>query len=222
MYHVLNRANARAQLFASLRDYEAFEDVLAEAYARTPLRILAYCVMPNHWHFVVWPQLGEDSQVSDFFRWLANTHGQRWRRFNGTIGEGHVYQGRFKAFPVQEDDHLLNVNRYVERNALSAGLVSEAQRWRFSSLWRRTEGSAASRMLLASWPIPVPEDWVGIVNRPCTAHELERVRASIARGTPLGSPSWVARTAEQLGLQATLRPPGRPPRTEATVMANAA
>src|SRR5438270_7729787 len=114
VYHALNRATGRHPLFQKDGDYEAFERVLAEACARVPVRLLAYCVMPNHWHLVVWPKA--DGDLSRFTAWLTLTHTQRWHAHHHTAGTGHLYQGRFKSFPVQEDDHLLIVCRYVERN----------------------------------------------------------------------------------------------------------
>jgi putative transposase len=106
VYHVLNRSNGRHPIFRKEADYVAFERVLEEAFEREPLRILAYCVLPNHWHFVVWPKQGADRQVSEFFRWLTVTHTQRWHAHYHTSGNGHLYQGRFKSFPVESDDHL--------------------------------------------------------------------------------------------------------------------
>src|SRR5581483_3399563 len=118
--HVLNRANARLPLFTKEADYEAFERVLEEAYGREPLRILSYCLMPNHWHLVVWPKVGAGRQVSEFMRWLTVTHTQRWHAHRHTSGTGHLYHGRFKSFPIESDDHLYTVLRYVERNPLRA------------------------------------------------------------------------------------------------------
>lgn len=112
-FHVLNRGVARLTLFEKPEDYDAFECVLAEAHEREPLPIFAYTVMPNHWHFVVRPQT--NTQVSNFFRWLTHTHSMRWHAHYGTSGTGHLYQGRFKAFPVQDDEHLYAMLRYVER-----------------------------------------------------------------------------------------------------------
>ena len=120
-YHVLNRANARMTVFEDDADYEAFEKVLVEAVARTQTRLLAYCLMPNHWHLVVWPR--NDGELSRFVGWLTLTHTQRWHAHRHSTGSGHVYQGRFKSFPIQEDEHLYSVARYVERNARRANLV---------------------------------------------------------------------------------------------------
>src|SRR5690348_16103632 len=107
VYHVLNRANARLPLFHKDSDYAAFERILAEAKARVPMRVLAWCVMPNHWHLVLWPEA--DGCLSRFVGWLSLTHAQRWHTHYGNSGTGHIYQGRFKSFPIQEDNHFLAV-----------------------------------------------------------------------------------------------------------------
>jgi putative transposase len=208
VYHVLNRANARLPVFQKDGNYEAFERVLTEAYERLPVPILAYCIMPNHWHLLLWPR--EDGLLSRFMNWLTLTHTQRWHAHRQNAGSGHLYQGRFKSFVVAEDDHFLTVCRYVERNALRAGLVSRAEQWRWGSLWRRQSGSAEQVRSLGSWPVPLPAAWVKEVNRPQTEAELEAVRQSVRRGQPFGSEAWVAKTASRLGLETTLRPRGRP------------
>jgi len=132
IHYVLNRANARMTIFEKDGDYEAFELVLEEAVDRTQTTLLAYCVMPNHWQLIVWPH--QDGEVSRFVGWLTLTHTQWWRAHRHTRGSGHVYQGRFKSFPVQGDEHFLTACRYVERNALRANLVERAEAWRWCSL----------------------------------------------------------------------------------------
>jgi REP element-mobilizing transposase RayT len=129
IYHALNRAVARLPLFQKDGDYEAFERVLALALKKYPIRLLAYCVMPNHWHMVLWPR--EDGELSAFLRWLTLTHSMRWHTHYHTTGTGHLYQNRFKSFPIEADDHLYTVLRYVERNALRANLVKRAEDWLF-------------------------------------------------------------------------------------------
>ena len=114
-------------LFEKHEDYVAFEKVLDEAYAKTPMRVISYCLMPNHWHLVLWPT--RDGQTSRYMQWLTTTHMRRWHAHRGTRGTGPVYQGRFKSFPIQEDRHFLIVCRYVERNALRANLVEHAEDW---------------------------------------------------------------------------------------------
>jgi putative transposase len=208
VYHTLNRAVARLPLFQKPADYEAFLRVLAEALDEHPIAILAFVLMPNHWHFVLWPQ--DDGQLTNFCRWLTHTHSMRWHAHYHTSGTGDIYQGRFKAFAVQDDEHLYAVCRYVERNPLRANLVAGAEQWRWSSLWRRLHGDEQPRALLAPWPLPMPEDWLAYVNAPQTEAELAALRRSVERNCPFGSAAWQQPMAARLGLGHTLRPRGRP------------
>ncbi len=207
IYHVLNRANGRQVMFETPQDYQLWENVLLEAREHVPVRILAYCVMPNHWHLVLWPR--QDGDLSRFMAWLTLTHTQRWHAQHQSVGTGHLYQGRFKSFPVQSDEHFLTVCRYVERNALRAKLVKRAESWQWSSLWRRTQGLKQSQWL-ADWPVSRPRQWVKLANEPQTEEELADVRQCVQRGRPLGSQPWVQRTTRRLNLESTLRPRGRP------------
>ncbi len=208
IYHVWNRANGRHPIFEKTGDYEAFERVLREAQDQVAMRTLAYCVMPTHWHLVVWPR--RDGELSRFMAWLTLTHTQRWHAHYHSAGTGHLYQGRFKSFPIQTDAHFLTVCRYVERNALRAGLVVQAEEWRWSSLWRRTQGAS---QWLTDWPMAQPEDWVTWTNEPQTDTELEALRRCVARGRPFGTEAWVRRMIRRLNLEGTLRPRGRPRKT---------
>jgi putative transposase len=195
-------------LFEREADYDAFEKVLAEAVERVETRLLAYCLMPNHWHLVVWPR--ENGALSRFVGWLTLTHTQRWHAHRHSIGYGHVYQGGFKSFPIEEDEHFYSVARYVERNALRGNLVHRAEAWRWSSLHRWPEGAADEKPRLASWPLPRRSGWVEHVNASQTEAELAAIRRSVERGRPFGSESWSERTIRQLGLESTMRARGRP------------
>ena len=208
VYHVLNRANARMTIFEKDGDYEAFEKVLLEAVERTETRLLAYCLMPNHWHLVVWPR--KDGELSRFIGWLTLTHTQRWHAHRHSTGTGHVYQGRFKSFPTQEDEHFYTLARYVERNALRANLVRRAEQWPWGSLARWLRRSTEDRALLAAWPLPRRASWVDYANEPLTDAELAAVRQSVNRGRPFGDEKWSDRAVRRLGLESTVRPQGRP------------
>lgn len=203
-YHVLNRGNGGRTIFRSDGDYRAFLRLIAEATERVAMRILAFCLMPTHFHFVLWPR--DDEDLSRWMHWLMTTHVGRYREVHETIG--HVWQGRFKAFPIQQDDHLLTVLRYVERNALNAGLTDRAERWPWSSL----DPDAARKILLTSPPVPRTRDWLAFVNEPLTERERGDFSTSLRTGRPFGAPEWVRATATKLGLESTLRSRGRPPK----------
>jgi putative transposase len=203
----MNRSAGRLSIFHDDGDYAAFERVLAEAVARDRMRVCAHCLMPNHFHLVLWPD--RDGMLSRFMQWLTMTHTQRYRAWHESAGQGHLYQGRFRSFPIQEDWHFLSVCRYVERNALRAGLVARAEEWRWSSLWRRERGGPPCDWL-CDWPVDRPADWVARVNAPETAAELDAIRRCARRGQPYGAESWVGPTARRLGLAASPRPRGRP------------
>lgn len=210
VYHVLNRANARRTIFDNGSDYRAFENVLAETQEHVPIRILAWCLMPNHWHLVLWPR--QDGELSDYMRRLTVTHAQRWHAYRGSAGTGHLYQGRFKSFVVQHDAHFLSVCRYVEANALRANLVRRAEDWQWSSLGRACRGKTDLPPCIDAWPVVRPDDWIEYVNQPASAPDMTALRRCAQRGAPYGTKTWTGEIAGQLGLQSTLRPRGRPER----------
>jgi putative transposase len=211
-YHALNRGNARQEVFHKPEDYAAFLRLMAEANERPQgpaMRVLAYCLMPNHFHLVLWPRA--DGDLSRWMQWLLTSHVRRYHRHYG--GSGHVWQGRFKAFPIQKDDHLLTVLRYVERNPVRARSlpVRKAQRWPWSSA--AAPPPDAVRPLLVKGPVPRGADWLEWVNAPLSDAELTAIRHSVNRGAPYGNAAWQRRTSIALGLESTLRPRGRPRKT---------
>lgn len=204
-YHVLNRGNARQAIFHKPGDYDAFCRVLAEGLSAHPVDLFAWCLMPNHWHLLLRPRT--DDALGRLMAWVGVTHVRRHHEHYHTRGGGHLYQGRFKAFPVQGDAHFLTVARYVEANPLRAGLVARAEAWPWSSL-----GAAAGAhgLALAPWPVPRPGDWCERVNAALPPEVMADLRAGVNRGRPFGDPQWVADTAERLGLTHAFRGPGRP------------
>ncbi|MDY7110301.1 MAG: transposase [Planctomycetota bacterium] len=214
VYHVLNRGVGRMTLFETGEDYAAFERVMRRSQDCEPgVRLLAYCLMPNHWHLLLWPR--ENGELGRFMQRLTITHARRWQEHREAVGSGHVYQGRFKSFPVQTDGHFLTVARYIERNALRAGLVSRAEDWRWGSLsrWmhnRAGEREEEERPALSAWPVERPRHWRVLVNTPLNDVEMEALRSCVQRGRPFGSEKWIQVTARRLGLDSTFRRRGRP------------
>ena len=153
---------------------------------------------------VVWPEKAEE--LSKWMQWLMTTYIRRHHQIYGT--NGHVWQGRFKSFVVQQDDHLLNLMRYVENNPVRSGLVDSAGDWKWSSHGERL--GEKSRDITDSPPLDLPEDWRTYVDMPLTGGELERLRQSVNRQSPYGNGPWQSQVCEELGLESTIRPKGRP------------
>ena len=192
-YHVLNRGNRRQEVFAQPADYESFLRTRADALDRHPIRLLSFVVMPNHFHLVVWPE--EACAISAFMRWFMNAHIRRHHMFNRLWGTGHLYQGRFKAFPIQRGDHLLTVHRYVEANALRANLVRRAQEWPYSSLVR--DSCSDGRGLLSQGPVARPDDWSELVNQLQSRAVRDALRTCAQRQIGFGDPAWVTALEKQ-------------------------
>lgn len=208
VYHVLNRANARVQIFDTNKDYQQFEEILEEAVEKFSMRLLAYCIMPNHWHLVLHPK--RDGDMQQFISWLSNTHTRRWHVAKDTVGQGHLYQGRYKSFIIEKDQHLLTVLRYVERNAKRANLVKQAEQWRWSSVWRREQGTSKQKKILSPWPNTVPTQYLQSLNQPLTAAEEEALERSEEKSIPFGKVTWVHRVTKKYGIEQVLRGVGRP------------
>ena len=128
------------------------------------------------WHLLLWPR--DDGELSEVMRWITVTHTQLWHAHRHSSGSGPVYQGRFKSFPVQTDEHFLTVARYVERNALRAGLVGRAEYWQWSSLWRFLREDGRPSKILSHWPMERPRAWINFVNESERQSELKDLRSS--------------------------------------------
>lgn len=205
-YHVINRGNDRATVYHTRSDYRFFVGLMNKAIERIPMRILAFCLMPNHFHMVLWPYA--DGDLSRWMQWLLTCHVRRYHRIRGT--SGRVWQGRFKAFPIQQDRHLLNVMRYVERNPVRANLVAKASDWDWSSIGAKLMDTSPD--FLRPSPVEKPTNWEDLVDKPMNKEELEALRRCKQRNAPYGGAWWTIETAVQLGLESSIRPQGRPRR----------
>jgi putative transposase len=204
IYHIINRGNGRQDIFHKDDDYKAFIELLATVQESYTISILAYCLMTNHFHLLLQPAKAED--LSRGMQWLMTTHVRRYHRHYRT--SGHVWQGRYKSFIVQEDGHLLTVARYIEGNPVRASMAASAIAWPWSSHKERTR--AADRKILAEFPVELPSNWTEYVDRALTRDEVERLRRSVNRQAPFGSDNWTSEICKTLGLESTIRRRGRP------------
>lgn len=211
IFHVLNRGVGRREIFRKEEDFAAFERVMGHALQAVRIDLFAYCIMPNHWHLLLRPRRA--GQLAAFMARLTMTHTRRWQEHHQEVGYGHLYQGRFKSFPVQEDVHFLAVARYIERNPLRAGLVEKAGDWQWSSLWRRQHlGQEGERgeIALAAWPVVRPGDWLRRIQTAQNEKEVAGLRVCVEKGRPYGDVPWQGATTRRLGLQSSYREAGRP------------
>jgi len=182
IYHVINRSNGRVKIFHTDEDYQDFEYLLSEIKETFDMRILGYVLMPNHWHLILYPR--KDKDLSKALHWLCTSHANRYHARKRTIGNGHLYQGRYKSFLIQTDTHLLSVLKYVERNPVRAKLCKAVTGWRWGSA--RYRGSNQKQKLLTDLPIDLPKDYQAWVSIPETAESLKEVRHSVEKGVPFG------------------------------------
>jgi putative transposase len=201
-YHVINRGNGGATVFHKEGDYRIFLDLLVAAKTKHPVMLLGFCLMPNHFHLVVQPKTPE--ALSAFMQWSLTAHVRRYHKHYRS--HGHVWQGRFKSFPIQEDEHLLTVLRYVLCNPVRAHLAEKPDQWPWSSF---QQGH-----LIDPLPILLPPDWNHLLETPLSLQELSRIRTSVNRQAPFGSPDWQTMIAKLLGLISSLTPRGRPRKTQ--------
>jgi putative transposase len=207
IYHIINRSNARVKIFDNDKDFQLFEKLLQDAQEITDMRILAYCIMPNHFHLVLYPH--NDGDLQEFMKWLTNAHTRKYHVQHKTIGSGHLYQGRYKSFLDQTDSYLLQLLKYVEQNALRAKLVTKAEDWKYSSLWRRKQGTVQQKKLLSKWPIDTPQNYLMWVNEQ-DDDMIEEIRGCISKGKPFGDIDWTLSTIDKYELFSTTRGSGRP------------
>ncbi|MBI4686037.1 MAG: transposase [Nitrospirae bacterium] len=204
VYHVINRGNGKQKVFHTEKDYGAFMELVKEAKERHSVKLYGYCLMPNHFHMAVEPDKGEN--LSRWMQWLMTSHVRRYHRYYNS--SGHVWQGRYKSFMIQEDSHLLMVLRYIEGNPVRAKIVQGAREWQWSS-HGETSGMK-ERLLTDEVPIELPEKWTLYVDKPFEESELDCLHKSVNRQTPFGDSTWQVKICKKFGLESTLRRRGRP------------
>ncbi len=213
---MMNRAAGRKSLFRNDTEYQDFEQAMAEAQQRESMRVLAWCLMPDHFHLVIWPS--KDGQLGRFMQRLTIAHSRRFQERRRKVGKGKVYEGRYKSFPCQPDEHLLTLGRFIESNALRGELVNKAEQWPYSSLWlwSQRQQAVADAPELADWPTNSgrftgrPRNWLRLVNQPLSEDDLDTMTTCANRGRPFGDDAWVRRVTKRMGLESTFRSPGRP------------
>ena len=201
----MNRSAKQLTLFGEPLEYEMFLQVLGEAEAACPIRLLEYCVMPNHWHLLVWPE--RDDQLTRFMRWITGVHAQRWRQARGQPGKGAVYQGRYRWVAVQDGQHYDVARRYIQQNPVRARLVDCPEDWPWSSA---SNAPAPARPVLARGPLSLEAHECGFSDAPLATDVAQQMRTSLRTGQPFGDPQWSLALEVRKWLTAVLEAHSKP------------
>ena len=204
IYHVLNRGNRKQTVFHKEKDYNEFLELMKKAKEKFPIKIFAFCLMPNHYHFALMPLQAD--HLSKWIHWLLTVHAGRYHFHYQT--SGHIWQNRFKNILVQDDYHFSTVLKYIERNPVRAGFVNSPCDWPWSS-YKESLGEKLNG-LLDERPIKLQTGWEEFVNFPIETKELENLRKCIKLRLPYGDDEWKNEISEKLGIQCFPKPRGRP------------
>ncbi len=202
------------RIFSKPADYQLFIDILLAAQKECDIRILAFVLMPNHWHLTLFPR--NDGDMRQFMHQVTNAHTRRVHADTHTTGTGPLYQGRYKSFIVENDQHLLTVIKYIERNPVRAKLVKRCEEWKWGSAYTRIQGSMEQRSVLHAPPVALPKRYVSWINEPENKDILDELRRSVLRGAPFGDTAWVDHMIQTHHLLSTVRSQGRPKKSSKT------
>ena len=208
VYHVINRANGRLTIFNTKEDYQLFEQLLLETKELLDMRILAYVIMPNHWHLVLHPR--NDGDLTAFMQRVSNSHTRKVHSLTKTNGSGHLFQGRYKSFLVESNEYLMTLIKYVERNPIRAKLVQKCEDWQWGSAYKRLRGTGKEKLLIDVPPTDVPTHYSVWINTTEDEKVVNSIRASVVKGVPYGRENWIDKMVAIHKLESTTRSPGRP------------
>lgn len=174
-YHCMNRANARLNINFGKEDFLLFLKTLKEAQEIFEIDILAFCIMTNHFHLVMYIKM--DGEMGRFMKWITLTYTQRWHKRHQTVGYGHLFQGRYKSVSIKDRNQLEIVVRYVERNPLTAKLISDVLSWKYSSLYQRYRKVDEKYKIKLSYEyFERNKDYMRNLIEPLTSKEIEKMK----------------------------------------------
>ena len=201
-HHVTQRGNRRQETFFGKADYRAYLELMAEWCERCAVEIWAYCLMPNHVHLIATPKTQDGLR-----RAIGEAHRRYTRRVNGREDwTGHLWQGRFASFPMDET-HLLAAARYVELNPVRARLAKRAQDYPWSSARAHLAGRD-DKLVKAGPLLALAADWAGFLAAGLAEADGERLRRHERTGRPLGDGRFLGALEKRLKRPLGRRKPG--------------
>ncbi len=203
-HHVTQRGVRRMDIFLEDDDYRKYISMISKSCQKTGTEIWAYCLMPNHVHFVMVPADEDGLRAT-----LGEAHRQYTRMIN--IREdciGHLWQERFHSFPMDER-YLMACVRYVELNPVRAGLVKRPGDWLWSSAKAHLRGKGDDLVMVEPMLNRIPQ-WDVFLEAGMQEFEQKYLQLHTRTGRPLGDDKWVTGLEDKTGRALKKNPAGRP------------
>jgi putative transposase len=202
-HHVTQRGNRRQQTFFNNDDYRAYLELMSDWCRKYDVQIWAYCLMPNHIHLIAVPKTKDGLNLA-----IGEAHRRYTRRINFREGwRGHLWQGRFSSFIMQEP-YLLACTRYVELNPVSAGLVKKPEKWPWSSAGPHIKGK--DDILVRTKPLlaMVHTSWRRFLSTDANEQQTKILRKHERTGRPLGEDAFIEKLESLLDRKLKRQKPG--------------
>ncbi|HEC14865.1 MAG TPA: transposase [Rhodospirillales bacterium] len=201
-HHVTQRGNRQQDTFFKADDFRVYLDLMAEWCAHYGVEVWAYCLMTNHVHLIAVPESEEALGLA-----IGEAHRRYTRRVNFREGwRGHLWQGRFASFPMDER-HLLAAARYVELNPVRAKMVKRPEDYIWSSARAHLSGKD-DRVVKAGPLLDIAGDWAAFMARGLDESERGALRRHERTGRPLGDERFIERLETTLGRPLKKKKPG--------------
>jgi putative transposase len=202
-HHVTQRGNRRQQTFFKDEDYKAYLELMSAWCERYKVSIWAYCLMPNHVHLIAVPDTKDALNLA-----IGEAHRRYTRRINFREGwRGHLWQGRFSS-SILDENYLLTCTRYIELNPIRAGLVADAEAWRWSSAGAHIKGK--DDLLVRTKPLieMVNSSWKKFLSVDARDSDMVLFRKHERTGRPIGTDAFIDRMERLLDRRLKPEKPG--------------
>lgn len=174
IYHVYNRGINGMSIFANPGNYVYLLRKVKRLLTELPITVLAYCLMPNHYHFVL--RQDGDIPISTFVQRLFQTYTQAFNKQQGR--RGPLFAGRFRHVHVDRDEYVVHLCRYVHLNPVTAGLVSDPAEWPYSNYleWIGARSGTLVDCAFIQQFFPAPDDYAAFVQDHIAPHIAQQLR----------------------------------------------
>ncbi len=207
-HHITQRGNYQQKIFADNTDRKKYLSFLRVECKKYGLAILAYCLMPNHVHFIGIPK--KEDSMGKAFKYAHMKYSQYYNKKMCTVG--HLFQGRFFSC-IMDEQHTLACARYIERNPVRAKMVKNPSLWKWSSARVHcgiVEHDGLEANELFDYVRERQQDWKAFIGISDNLDKVMQIRQQTVRGRPLGDNNFIEKLEKELKRSLKLKPKGRP------------